>query len=486
MADETMVEAPATTVDAESAATSVTDVVMNEGEEKIKLDKAVRQIEFYFADSNLPYDKFMWTLHAKDAEHWIPLNVVTSFKRMREYAHLLAKIPDALRASELLEVDEAGKQVRRRTEPKEPVGQFERSIYAKGFGSEDENPKLQSRLEDFFQFYGNTNEVRMRRDEAKKFKHSVFVEFTEMSGVEAFLNADPKPTWEGKDLVIMSKEDYCQMKVKEKGLTGKAAQFRKDLITRRKFDAFKNMRNEKNTNDIAKEVEKKDIYLEYLGAKLLVTPDSKGVGTVKEEEIPFVKGATLKFEGDFDNVSFNAVKQPIRDLFEGQTPFIRYQRGDHHGLVGFSKALTDEDIAKVKDGFKKLEDKDLTWSIIGEEEEKTFQIERAQSAARSVLRCSEEGGPIRGRGRGGARGGGRVRGRGRGGRGGRGGHGRRENDRKDAGGEDAGPEKAGEKRKRAVEPDGGPDVGVRGVGAPPAIQSAKKIKTDDGGAAPAS
>ncbi len=45
-------------------------------------------------------------------------------------------------------------------------------------------------------------------------------------------------------------------------------------------------------------------------------------------------------------------------------------------------------------------------------------------------------------------------------------------------GGDDGPEQAGEKRKRAVEPDGGPDVGVRGVGGPPAIQSAKKAKTE--------
>lgn len=29
-----------------------------------------------------------------------------------------------------------------------------------------------------------------------------------------------------------------------------------------------------------------------------------------------------------------------------------------------------------------------------------------------------------------------------------------------------------------MEPDGGPDVGVRGTGAPPSIQSAKKAKTD--------
>ena len=43
---------------------------------------------------------------------------------------------------------------------------------------------------------------------------------------------------------------------------------------------------------------------------------------------------------------------------------------------------------------------------------------------------------------------------------------------------------AGEKRKRAVEPDGGPDVGVRGNNAPPVLQ-VKRVKTDDGTAAPA-
>lgn len=88
------------------------------------------QLFFPFAPPTKIGNRFMWTLHAKDAEHWIPLDIVTSFKRMREYAPLLAKIPEALRASKLLEVNESGKQVRRRTEPKEAVGQFERSVYA--------------------------------------------------------------------------------------------------------------------------------------------------------------------------------------------------------------------------------------------------------------------------------------------------------------------------------------------------------------------
>ena len=37
---------------------------------------------------------------------------------------------EALRTSETLEVDDKGENIRRRTEVKEPKGQFERSIYA--------------------------------------------------------------------------------------------------------------------------------------------------------------------------------------------------------------------------------------------------------------------------------------------------------------------------------------------------------------------
>ena len=34
---------------------------------------------------------------------------------------------------------------------------------------------------------------------------SVFVEFTDASSVDAFLNADPKPSWNGEELLIMTK-----------------------------------------------------------------------------------------------------------------------------------------------------------------------------------------------------------------------------------------------------------------------------------------
>ena len=33
----------------------------------------------------------------------------------------------------------------------------------------------------------------------------MFAEFADFKSVEAFLSADPKPTWEGEELLIMSK-----------------------------------------------------------------------------------------------------------------------------------------------------------------------------------------------------------------------------------------------------------------------------------------
>ena len=70
-------------------------------------------VEFYFHDSNLPYDKFMWTLHSKTPEHWVPISTVASFKRMRallsDKSGGVPWIAERIRAkSTALEVDEKG------------------------------------------------------------------------------------------------------------------------------------------------------------------------------------------------------------------------------------------------------------------------------------------------------------------------------------------------------------------------------------------
>ncbi|KAJ3812456.1 hypothetical protein F5876DRAFT_37369 [Lentinula aff. lateritia] len=515
--EENVVVENGSTVETPAAKTS--DEVMGDDAESARKARARRQVEFYFADSNLPYDKFMWQLHTKTLEHWVPISAVASFKRMRQYSsgeNGVQWVADVLKSSEYLEVDESGENVRRRTEVQEPKGQFERSVYAKGFGT-DESKDLQLRLEELFQGYGSTNEVRMRRSEDKSFKGSVFVEFTEPAGAEALLKAEPKPKWDGEDLLIMSKEAYCEMKIKEKGLTGRNAERKRDTMNKRNFNAFTIPISQGGLMKY-KAVEdgkpKREVWLEFMGKKLLIERDEDGNGRVKEEEVPFLKGSTLKFEGVGENFSWNDIKLPLKDIFEGRTPFIDYTRGKNDGFVGFHKELSDEDILNVKKTIRTINGNEITWSQIDEEEEKSFQIRRAQSSARAALRNDDEisstSRPQRG-GRGGSRGG-ASRGRGgrdggresrggrggrgsRGGRGGRGGRGKHDRENGKANGDvtpaTSGDSKldadnaAGEKRKRAVEPDGGPDVGIRGVAGPPVLQTAKKVRTETGEAATA-
>ena len=89
----------------------------------------------------------MWTLYTKDPDHWVPVDTVASFKRMREFnANGQEWIANALRLSDFLEVDETGTKVRRRTEVQEPKDSFERSVYAVSGSSGVCKPRIDPNL----------------------------------------------------------------------------------------------------------------------------------------------------------------------------------------------------------------------------------------------------------------------------------------------------------------------------------------------------
>ena len=85
-----------------------------------------------------------------------------------------------------------------------------RTVYVKGFG--EETPSTQFDIEAFFVPYGPTRAVRLRRNDEKHFKRSVFVEFETTELANAFLELDPKPKYNDKDLQIMSKTEYQEKK----------------------------------------------------------------------------------------------------------------------------------------------------------------------------------------------------------------------------------------------------------------------------------
>jgi lupus La protein len=99
------------------------------------------------------------------------------------------------------------------------------------------------------------------------------------------------------------------MKIKEKGLTGKAATNRKDsMVTRpRGFNAFHEMaKADKSKSNGGKDKPKPEIWLEFMGTRLRVQEENGG--SVKSEDVPYVKGSTLKFTGCGGNVSFKDIK----------------------------------------------------------------------------------------------------------------------------------------------------------------------------------
>lgn len=105
------------------------------------------------------------------------------------------------------------------------------------------------------------------------------------------------------------------MKIKEKGLTGKTAANRKDSMANRPrgFNAFQEMA--KSNKKAEKEKPKPEIWLEFMGTRLRVHEENGG--SVKAEDVPYVRGSTLKFTGCGGNVNFKDIKVCIYILLRG-------------------------------------------------------------------------------------------------------------------------------------------------------------------------
>ena len=173
------------------------------------------QVEFYFSDSNLPTDKHLFGLAGGIANKPIPLTEITKFKRMHRFQPFEA-IVEAIKGSktvELVDDDTAVRRIKPLDEDHFKAIEVEsdpRTIYVKGFG--EESSSTQFDIEEFFDPYGPTRAVRLRRNEEKYFKGSVFVEFDTEELAKAFLELDPKPTYKEKELQIMSKKEYTGKK----------------------------------------------------------------------------------------------------------------------------------------------------------------------------------------------------------------------------------------------------------------------------------
>ncbi|EFN62299.1 La protein-like protein [Camponotus floridanus] len=174
------------------------------------LEKIKDQIEYYFGNVNMQRDKFLIEQTKLD-EGWIPMTVMLNFKLLANLSKNIDIILKALESSDLIEISEDRKKIRR--SPNYPLPEYNeeyrkaqeaRTVYVKGFPLTDTNI---DKLKKFFNPYKPFETIVMRKyqdnkDKVYKFKGSVFVQFETLDGAKAFMNIESIIYAEEKEIEI--------------------------------------------------------------------------------------------------------------------------------------------------------------------------------------------------------------------------------------------------------------------------------------------
>ncbi|GME80830.1 unnamed protein product [Ambrosiozyma monospora] len=186
---------------------------MTEEDQKAKI---LQQVEFYFSDSNLLNDKFLFTTQQAN-EGWVPISVISQFERMKKYRPI-ETIVEALRESkELLEVSENGELVKRKAPL--PSNQNEILVAINKRSVVVNHLPEDATLDDLIKFFntiGATNQVRMKK-KFKKFTGSAVVEFKTEEIANKLLEQEEKLKYGETEVNVIAKVAYDESKAQEFG-----------------------------------------------------------------------------------------------------------------------------------------------------------------------------------------------------------------------------------------------------------------------------
>ena len=133
-------------------------------------------------------------IKSQEKDGWVPLTVIAAFKKMVSYTTDLDVIRTALKASDALDLDEKGDNLRRRfvTPDKDP--HKERIVHASGFGVDGGKDAVETNIGKALERFGSVENVRALRNlsqDGRLLDGSAFVRFA--SGRRRVMPERPKP-----------------------------------------------------------------------------------------------------------------------------------------------------------------------------------------------------------------------------------------------------------------------------------------------------
>jgi lupus La protein len=365
-----------------------------------------KQVEFYFSDSNYRGDKFLKAASEEDPEGFVNISTLLTFNRLKALTEDASVVASALADSKTVVVSEDGLKLKRKRPLPEEDESRAKSLYAKGFPTDDETITIDF-LTEWFSKHGSVVMIRMRKDHHRKFRGGVFVEFETKEEMEKAVEcalAEPKVgseqaqrdvVWKFKDTPLL-----CVMPMEEWILKHNA---KKKRIAASKKEKLEKKGNAGKGDDQGSEKKRKRDEQDASEEKKEPPSSDKG------------KGLVIRVDGVPPESTLIELKQFFRSY--GSVKYVEYEAGDATCLVRLAEQETVEKIFDAASGGLALKEGDETKLAVekleGEEEDAywaRFDSNVSNSLERD--RSKGRGGGGRGRGRGG---GGRGRGRGRGG-----------------------------------------------------------------------
>ncbi|KAF7386024.1 hypothetical protein HZH66_011866 [Vespula vulgaris] len=301
------------------------------------LEQIKDQIEFYFGNVNMQRDKFL-TEQIKLDEGWIPLSVMLNFNMLATMTTDCDIIVKSLESSELIEISEDKKKIRR--SPKFPLpiyneeyrkAQEAKTVYMKGFPLENINIQ---KLKTYFKQYEPYENIVMRKyldkDKTLHFKGSIYLQFKTLDDAKTFM-ARESVKYNETELIRKWAADYNVERASEK-------EERKQRI--------QEARNKKTE---------------------AASKDSKVADNVN---LP--KGAIIHMKGMPNDCTRDIIRTRFEE-FEIPIAYIHFESGDKEAWIRFQEENAAKTILeKLSENKILIEETEVTCRVLENEEEQKY------------------------------------------------------------------------------------------------------------------